>query len=137
MSRCRDLVVISGDQSWDVAVEREDESHRLVADVGGGVEHARAAAVDYGDAALAAVLGGGVRDAAGAEGAMHPDVLDPELRALAHRLLGGLGPRSDHDRVHAAGDRAQVVVRAVALDLVGVGVYREDLVPALAQALVD
>src|SRR5215207_389421 len=67
MSGSSDLVVISGDLSWDVAVEREDEAHRLVADVGGGVEHARAAAVDHGDAVLAAVLSGGVRDAAGAE----------------------------------------------------------------------
>src|SRR5215207_4921977 len=86
MSGCSDLV-ISGDLSWDVALEREDEPHRLVANVGRRVEHARAAAVDHGDAALAAVLSGGVRDTAGAEGAMHPHVLDPELGALAHRLF--------------------------------------------------
>src|SRR5215207_10997306 len=92
MSGSSDLVVISGDLSWDAAPEREDEAHRLVADVGGGVEHARAAAVDHGDAVVAAVLSGGVRDAAGAEGAMHPHVLDPQVGTLAHRLVGGLGP---------------------------------------------
>jgi hypothetical protein len=68
---------------------------------------------------------------------VHPDVLDAELGALAHRLLGALGPRSDHDRLDAARDRTQVVVRAVALDLACVGVDREHLVAALAQTLVD
>ena len=42
--------------------------------------------------------------------AVHPHVLDAELAALAHRLLGELGPGADHDRLDAAGDRAQVVV---------------------------
>ena len=44
-------------------------------------------------------------DAAGAGAAVHPDVLDPELGALAHRLLGDLRPGADHDRLDAAGDR--------------------------------
>src|SRR5579862_1280492 len=68
---------------------------------------------------------------------MHPDVLDPELGALVHRGLGAFGPRSDHDSVDTAGDRAQALVGTVALDLGGVWVDREDLVPAVAEALVD
>jgi hypothetical protein len=64
-------------------------------------------------------------------------VLDPELRAVAHRVLGDLGPRGDHNRVDSAGDRAQVVEGAVALDLVSVRVHREDLVTLLAQTFVD
>jgi hypothetical protein len=68
---------------------------------------------------------------------VHPDLLDPELDALAHRLVGGLGSCSDHDRVDTAGDRLQVVIRPVALDLVGVRVDGEDLVASLAQAPVD
>ena len=85
----------------------------------------------------AAVGGGGVGDAAGAGAAVHPDVLDAELGALAHRLLGDLGPCSDHDGLDAARDRPQVVVGRVALDLVCVGVDREHVVAALAQTLVD
>jgi hypothetical protein len=87
-----------------VTVEREDEAHRLVPEVCGGVEHARAAAVDDGDAALPSVRGGRLRDAARAEGAVHPDVLDAELGALAHRLLGNIRPRSDYDGINAARD---------------------------------
>ena len=68
---------------------------------------------------------------------MHPHVLDAEVGALAHRRFGGLGPGCDHDRVDAAGDRAQVVVAAVAFDLVGVRVDGEDLVAAVTKALVD
>jgi hypothetical protein len=61
-------------------------------------------------------------------------VLDPEFGALAHRLLGDLRPRSDHDRLDASGYRTQVVIAAVAFDLVRVRVDGEDLVAALAQA---
>jgi hypothetical protein len=67
----------------------------------------------------------------------HPHVLDPEFVALAHRLLGNLGPCSDHDRLDSSGNRTQVVVGAVALHLVRVRVDREDLVAALTQARVD
>ena len=67
---------------------------------------------------------------------MHPHVLDPKLCALVHRLVGDLRPGSDHDRLDPAGDRAQVVVGAIAFHLVGVGVDGEDLVAAVAQALV-
>ena len=112
----------------DVAGQGQQRPHHLVAAVRGRAEHARAAAVDHGDAVLAAVLGGGWRDAAGAGAAVHPHVRDPELGALAHRALGPLGPGADDHAVDAAGDRAQVVVAAVALDLVGVRVDREDLV---------
>ena len=65
------------------------------------------------------------------------DMPDPELGALVHRLLGALGPRADHDRLHSAGNRLQVRVGAIALDLGGIRVDGEDLVPALAQAPVD
>ena len=68
---------------------------------------------------------------------VHPDVLDPEVGALVHRVFGALGPGPDDDAVDTAGDLAQLVIAAVALDLVGVRVDREDLVAPLAQALVD
>src|SRR5438874_12745442 len=54
---------------------------------------------------LPAVLRRGVGDAAGARAAVHPYVLDAELCALAHRLVGDLGPGSDHHRLDAAGAR--------------------------------
>ena len=76
-------------------------------------------------------------DAAGAGAAVHPDVLDAELGALAHRVLGDLGPRSDHHRLHPTRDRFQIRVAAIPLNLTGVGVDREDVVPPLAQALID
>jgi hypothetical protein len=47
------------------------------------------------------------------------------------------GPRADHDRVDAAGDRAEIVVGGVALDLVCVRIDREDVVSALTQTPVD
>ena len=47
------------------------------------------------------------------------------------------GRVADDDAVDTAGDLAQLVVAAVALDLVGVRVDREDLVAPLAEALVD
>src|SRR4029079_1897432 len=76
-------------------------------------------------------------DAPVAGSAVHPDALDPEVDALVHRALGAVGPGADDDPVDVAGDLAQVVVAAVALDLVGVRVDREDLVAPLAEALVD
>src|SRR5829696_5382187 len=125
------------DPSRDVAGEGEDRAHRLVARIGGRSEHARAAAVDHRDAVLAAVVGRLLRDAPVAGTPVHPDVPDPELGALVDRALGALGPGADDDAVDPAGNLAQVVVAAVALDLVRVRVDGEDLVAPLAQALVD
>src|SRR6516164_7902495 len=42
----------------DVAAHREHQTHRLVPEVGGLAEHARTAAVDHGNAVLAAVARG-------------------------------------------------------------------------------
>jgi hypothetical protein len=64
-------------------------------------------------------------------------VLDSELGALAHRLVGGLRSCSYDDRLGAVGDRSEVVIGAIAFDLVGVRVDGEDVVASLAQALVD
>src|SRR6516225_11091626 len=122
---------------WDVAAHREHQTHRLVPEVGGLAEHARAAAVDYGNALLAAVARGRLGDAPGAGATVHPNVVDAELGTLAHRLLGDLGPGRDHDRIDTIGDRAQIVVAPVPLDLLGVRVDREHLVSPLAKALVD
>ena len=72
-----------------------------------------------------------------APGRGHPDPLDPELGALAHRFVGELGTGADHDGLDAARDRSEVVVGPVALDLVGVRVDGEDLIAAVAQPLVD
>jgi hypothetical protein len=63
---------------------------------------------------------------------VHPDALDPELDALAHRPVGGLRSCRDHDCLDAVRDRAEIVVGRVALDLVGVRVDGEDVVAALA-----
>ena len=43
---------------WHVARHGEHEPHRLVTGIPGGAEHARAPALDHGDAMLAAVLSG-------------------------------------------------------------------------------
>src|SRR6266508_849820 len=101
-----------------LAVVGEHEAHDLVGDVGGRLEHQRAATVDDGDAVLTAIHRGVIADAAFTEGTVHPGVLDAELGALAHRPLGRLRLGGDHDRVDAAGDVAQVVVAPVAFDLV-------------------
>src|SRR5215467_39189 len=109
------------------------EAHDLVPGIGGGPEHEGAAAIDDGDAVLPAVAGGGIGDAARTGAPVHPHVLDAELGAFAHGVLGDLGPGSDHHRLDPAGDRCQVRVAPVPLDLVGVRVDREHLVAALAQ----
>jgi hypothetical protein len=64
-------------------------------------------------------------------------VLDPEFGALTHCLVGDLRPCADHDRVNTTGDRAKIVVCAIALHRVRVRVDGKDLVAALPQALVD
>src|SRR5262245_28728198 len=115
----------------------EDEPHDLVAGVGGRLEHQRAAAVDDGHAALAAIDGGGVADAPIPERAVHPHLVDAERLALADRGLGPVGPRGDDDRVDAAGDVVQRGIAPVALDLLRVGIDGEDLVAAVPQPLVD
>src|SRR5512133_3267024 len=100
----------NSDSLRDVARQGEDKAHRLVTGISSGVEHARTTAVDHRDAALPAIRGRGLGDAAGAGAAVHPDVLDPEFGALEHRLVGDLGPRADHDSVDAARDRVEIVV---------------------------
>ena len=123
--------------SRDVAGEREDHAHRLVPEVSRRTEHARAAAVDHGDPLLSAVVRRRLGDASSAWAAVHPNVLDPELSALTHRLFGDLRPGADHDRLDTAGNRAEIVIGTITLDLVGVRIHRERLVAALAKALVD
>ena len=76
----------------NVARQGEQPAHRLVSEIGGRVEHARAAAVDHLDAVRAAVLRGRLRDAARPRPAVHPDVLDAKVHTLAHRLVGDLRP---------------------------------------------
>src|SRR5262249_45342694 len=59
----------------DLAGPGEHEAHGLVPEVGGRVEHQRAAAVDDRDPVPAAVLGGRRGNAAGPERTVHPHVL--------------------------------------------------------------
>ena len=68
---------------------------------------------------------------------MHPDVPDPEIGALAHRLVGDVRPLTDHDGVNAAGDRVEIVVCAIPLYFFGVRIDREHVIAAVAQPLVD
>ena len=90
-------------------------------EVGGRPEHARTAAVDHCDAVRAAVVAAASRDAACAGAAVHPHVLDAELGALVHRLVGVLGSRGDHHRFDTAGNRPEIVVGAIAFDLFAFG----------------
>jgi hypothetical protein len=71
---------------------------------------------------------GWLGDTAGADGAMHPHVLDAELGTLPHGGISDLGSGSDHDCFNAARDRSQVVVAPIALDFVRVRIDRKDLV---------
>src|SRR5215217_5687549 len=121
----------------DVAVEREHKAHELVTQIGGWFEHARATALYHCDAMLPSVVGRRFGDAAGTGTAVHPDVLDPKLGTLAHRLLGDLRARSDHDRLYAPWDRAQVVIGRVTFKLVCVRVYGEHLISPLPKASVN
>src|SRR5215207_2220188 len=120
----------------DLAGPGEHEAHRLVPQIGRRVEHQRATTIDHGDPVLAAVFGGRVRDASRPERAMHPHLLDAEIRALPHSRLGSCRRRSDDHGLDTARDRLQVVVATIAFDLVGVRVDREHLVATIPQPLV-
>ena len=93
------------DLSRDIALEREEESHRLVPAISGRLEHARIGAVDHRDVPLPAILRRRLGDAPCAGAAVHPDVLDAEVRASrivssATRAWFRLRPRrrrQDHD----------------------------------------
>lgn len=100
-------------------------------------EHHRARAVDHRQAVLPPVLRRGLRHAPGAEHAVHPDETDANIRALAddgvrRRRLGG-----DEDGVDASGDGSEVGIAAFAVDLRGVRIDGEDLIPGAAQLLRD
>src|SRR4051812_19989074 len=101
---------------------RKQQPHDLVAEVCRRVEHEWTTTVDHRDAMLTAVGSGRGVDAAFAVGAMHPHVLDAELRALSHRALSLLGRGRDDDGLDTSGDAPQVVIAAGALDLLGVRV---------------
>ena len=90
-----------------------------------GVEHARAAAIDHGDAVLTTILSGCLRHASCTEGSMHPDMLDAEVGALAYGRLGRLGLCSDHHPVDATGYGPQIVVAGIAFDGVGMRVAQD------------
>src|SRR5215212_12113033 len=121
----------------DVAIEREYKAHDLVTQISGRIKHARATTLYNRDAVLASIVGRRFGDTAGTGTAVHPDVLDPKLGTLAHRLLGDLRARSDHDRLYAPRDRAQIVIGRVTFNLVCVRVYGEHLISALFKASVD
>src|SRR5262249_24160149 len=122
---------------WDLAGESAYETHDVVRDVRRRIEHQRAAAIDHVDAPLAAVGGSGFGDAALSNGPMHPDVLDAEVGAFAHRGFSDRRSRPNHDSSNATRDRGQVVIAAIAFELVRVGVDREDLIAPLSQAPID
>jgi hypothetical protein len=121
----------------DVAIECEDNAHELVTQISGGIEHARATALYNRDAMLASVVGRLFGDASCAGATVHPHKLDPKLGTLAHRLLGDLRTRPDHDRLDTARDRAQIVIGGITFKLVCIRVNGEDLVSPLPKASVD
>src|SRR6266545_3941662 len=114
-----------------LAPHRGHEAQQLVPGVGRGVEHQRAAAVDHGDAVLAAIPGGRLGDAADAIQPMHPHVLDAQIDTLPHGGLGGLRPGADHHRLDTAGNRLQILVAPVAFHPLHIRVDREHLVAAI------
>jgi hypothetical protein len=65
---------------------------------------------------------------------VHPNQWDPKLGALAHGVVGDLGPGSDDNCIDTAGNAAQVGTSVNAFDLVRVRVDREYLVAAAEQA---
>src|SRR5262245_9048722 len=109
---------------------REDETHHLVGEVSGRIEHEWAATINHGDAVRAAEGGCGGADAALPVTPMHPDVLDTELGTLPDGALGFVRRGGNDDGLDPAGDALQVVITAGALDLVRIGVDGEHLVPA-------
>src|SRR6185369_17656298 len=110
-----------------------DEPHDLVAEVGRSPEHQWTTPIDHGDPVLPAVARRRRRDAACARTAMHPYVPDAELCTLAHRVLRELGSCRDDHCLDSAGDRLQIGIGSISLDLLGLGVDREDRIAALAE----
>ena len=119
----------------DAAGQGKHETHRLVSQVGGGVEHAWAAPIDYLDPMCPTVFGGLIRHAPLAKGPVHPHMLDAMVGALPHGVLGDLRPGTDQHRVHAIWDRLHIGKAGVTFDLVGVGVEGEHLIAAVTEPL--
>src|SRR6266849_4163406 len=67
------------------ARQREDKPHRFVGAIVDRLEHQRATAGNDVDVMPPAILGCGCANAAAVDRAMHPDVFDSELDALADR----------------------------------------------------
>lgn len=108
--------------SRDLASQREHEAHGFVRLIGGWLEHQRTAAVDHGNAILPPVFRGDLRNAAGADGAVHPDVVNAQIYTLAHGGIGSLRLSADYNRIDTAGDRPQVGIAGIALDMVRIRV---------------
>jgi hypothetical protein len=115
----------------DLARHRAHDSHRLVTEIGRGIEHQWTTSVDHFDTLLSSRRGRRIRDAPIAEGSVHPYPLHAQVGALAHRVLGDLWPGSDYDGIDPPGDRLQILITGIALDFVGVWVDREDVIPSV------
>jgi hypothetical protein len=81
----------------NVSGEGEDDAHCLVPAIGGGIEHAWAAAVDHSDAALPAVVGGRLGDATAGEASLRQRRLG-RLPPSARRVHDRRRPRRAHQR---------------------------------------
>src|SRR5262249_25518011 len=100
-----------------------------MSEVDAGAVHHLAADGDDADVVLAAVLASRGRHArTRADRLMHPHAADAGVPAVAHDLLGRLGPRDDHDTVHAARNGLHIGIAAVAVERRHVRVYREHIV---------
>ena len=97
-------------------------------------EHQRTATGNHAHTEFVSGRDGGGEEAAAAEGAVQPDLLDAQRRRLAHRRLGRRRGGRDDDGVDPLRDRGEARVARNALDLIGSRVHRDDSEAPLAQS---
>lgn len=110
-----------------VPAEPQQPPHAPMSKIHGLAIHHRTPAHDALNTVRTAGLDRLRRDTACAKGAMEPHATHIALPALIHDLDGIARMRDNHHTVYNSGDRSQVGIAPLVLDLARRGVHRENL----------
>ena len=113
----------------------EPPPHTLVPDIDGITEHQRTASNNAFHSKTVALADSLFGDAALSKGTMKPDPRHATLLALANDRGRDTGMGGNQNTIELTGYGSDIRVTLHTLDLLGVGVHREHLVPAIPQFL--